>query len=181
LLAAAIACSQTKSQLNAEKADREVTRLPPGDFPQLPPAIRHELSRRGCTIPQPSGEKIRRNVIKGAFTQPGQLDWAVLCSVHQTSAILVFPNASTTRIFELARREDKNELQELRPDGGPVLGYSRQIDPVGRHFILERYRAYGGPKPPPIDHQGINDAFIGKASEVYYFHRGRWRKLTGGD
>jgi len=52
---------------------------------------------------------------------------------------------------------------------------------VGREYILSRYRAYGGPKPPTIDHQGIDDAFLEKASVVHYFHAGKWRKLTGAD
>src|ERR1035437_6235639 len=42
----------------------------------------------------------------------------------------------------------------------PISGFSTQclIRPVGRKFIMDHYRAYGGPKPPPIDHQGIESA-----------------------
>jgi hypothetical protein len=46
---------------------------------------------------------------------------------------------------------------------------------------MRHYRAYGGPKPPNIDHQGIDDAFIEKASTTHYFHQGKWLKLTGAD
>ena len=42
-------------------------------------------------------------------------------------------------------------------------------------------RPMGGPKPPPIDHQGINDAFLEKASSVHYFHEGKWLRLTDAD
>jgi hypothetical protein len=61
------------------------------------------------------------------------------------------------------------------------IGYSRAISPVGREFIVRHYVAYGGVKPPPIDHQGIDDAFVGKASVVFYFYRGKWLELTGAD
>jgi hypothetical protein len=46
---------------------------------------------------------------------------------------------------------------------------------------VEHYKAYGGEKPPAIDHEGINDLFYGKASEVLYFYRGKWLHLTGAD
>jgi len=39
----------------------------------------------------------------------------------------------------------------------------RGTSPVGREFIMRHYHAYGGIKQPPID-QGIDDAFVGKAS-----------------
>jgi hypothetical protein len=46
---------------------------------------------------------------------------------------------------------------------------------------MRHYDAYGSVKPPPIDHQGIDDAFAGKASVVLYFYRGKWLELTGAD
>ena len=58
---------------------------------------------------------------------------------------------------------------------------SREIEAVDRNYITVHYRAYGGPKPPPIDHKGINDVFVGKASVVYYLYKGEWLQLTGAD
>lgn len=168
----------TEGSLDFEKADSEVIRLSPSRFPQLPLPIRQELTRRGCTIPQVWGQNTPHNVTKGSFIQPAELDWAVLCSVNQTSTILVFRNASTSRVTEFAREPDINSLQG---EGGTQIGYSREIGAVGRQNITGYYRAYGGPKPPPIDHQGINDAFVGKASVVLYFYRGKWLELTGAD
>jgi hypothetical protein len=52
---------------------------------------------------------------------------------------------------------------------------------VGRDFIMRHYRAYGAPEPPPIDHHGIDDAFLEKASVTWYFHQGKWLQLTGAD
>jgi len=46
---------------------------------------------------------------------------------------------------------------------------------------MRHYRAYGGPEPPPIEHQGIDDAFLGKASITWYFHKGKWLRLQGAD
>jgi hypothetical protein len=47
--------------------------------------------------------------------------------------------------------------------------------------IIRHPMAYGGPKPPPIDHQGVDDEFIEKASSTWYFRGGKWLTLTGAD
>lgn len=171
-------CQAKEMPLDFQRADIAIVRLSPSKFPQLPPAIRQELTRRGCAIPQVWGGKSAHNVIKGSFIKPDEIDWAVLCSANQTSAILIFRNASPTRVIELAREADINRLQG---EGGEKIGYSREISPVGRDFIMRHYDAYGSVKPPPIDHQGIDDAFVGKASVVLYFYRGKWLELTGAD
>ncbi len=59
--------------------------------------------------------------------------------------------------------------------------YSRAIRAVGRKFILDHYRWYGGLRPPPLDHQGIEDAFVDKASLVNYCYQGKWLELQGAD
>jgi hypothetical protein len=160
------------------EADRQVTRLPPSAFPQVPTEIRRELKRRGCTIPQVSSGKKPQNVIKGEFIGKGRADWAVLCSLNGISRILIFTNASEREPLELATHWDADSLQS---GDGAAMKYSRAIEPVGREYILEHYRAYGGLKPPAVDHQGINDAFVGKASVVHYFYAGKWLELTGAD
>ena len=94
------------------------------------------------------------------------------------STILVFASGSPGNPMNIGDDEDLNMLQGV---GQGQIGYSRQIMPVGEKYILDHYPAYGGPKPPPIDHLGINDAFVGKASVVLYFYRGKWLHLTGAD
>ncbi|MCZ6760793.1 MAG: hypothetical protein O7D29_10570, partial [Gemmatimonadetes bacterium] len=79
---------------------------------------------------------------------------------------------------ELASRPDRGYLQSI---GNGQIGFSRQLSTDGRELMLAHYRAYGGPKPPPIDHQGIDDSFLEKASIVLYFHEGKWLQLTGAD
>jgi hypothetical protein len=32
-----------------------------------------------------------------------------------------------------------------------------------------------------MNHQGIDDAFLEKASVTYYYYRGKWLQLTGAD
>lgn len=143
--------------------------LAPSAFPELPQNLRRELERRGCMIPQVAEHPRPHNVIRGQFARPGQTDWAVLCSVGPVSTILVFWSGSERNPAALAAIPDADRL------------YSREIRAVGRQFILQHFQAHGGPKPPPIDHQAIDDAFVGKASVVFYWHRGKWLELTGAD
>ncbi len=161
-----------------DEAERRIVRLPPTAFPELPGNVVRELQRRGCTIPQTFLEKKPHNVIRGQFAKPGQTDWAVLCSINGSSSILVFWNGSEKNPADIAGFEDIHRLQGI---GGDEIGYSRAISPVGVKYIMDHYRAYGGPKPPPIDHQGIDDAFVEKASVILYFHRGKWLSLQGAD
>lgn len=175
---AVMAAFSVGQDLNFQAAERQIVRLPPTAFPTLPTAVVRELQHRGCGVPQESFSKPPNNVISGQFAKRGQTDWAVLCSVKGSSSILVFWNGSARNPAELARREDKLYLQSIV---GDKIGFSRGISTVGRDFIVQRYRSAGGPKPPPIDHQGINDAFLGKASVVQYFLKGEWLELPGDD
>ena len=114
-----------------------VVRLQPTAFPELPRNLVTELERQGCTIPQPYTDR-RANVIHGEFATPGQKDWAVLCSTMESTSILVFWNGSALNPTELARNPY---------DPGRIDLFIRAAD---RKFILDHYRAYDGPKPPPI-------------------------------
>jgi hypothetical protein len=155
-----------------------IVRLPPSAFPELPGNLVRELERRGCTVPQEAFTKQPHNVISGKFAKPGQTDWAVLCSVKRISTILVFWNGSERNPAEIARMEDRIFLQGITADR---MAFSRGIAPAGPDFILRHYRAYGGPAPPPMDHQGIDDAFLEKASVTWYYYGGKWLQLTGAD
>jgi hypothetical protein len=146
-----------------------IVRLPPTAFSELPKNLIAELNRRGCTIPQPYTDR-RANVIRGEFATPGQTDWAVVCLVHGFSSILVFWNGWERDPAEVAKW----------PEPDPNVIYDSFINPVDRKFILSHYQAYGGPKPPPIDHQGIESGGE-KSSEVLYYYRGKWLKLQGAD
>lgn len=145
-----------------------VQRLQPAEFPELPKSLVTDLERRGCTIPQPYTDR-KANVIRGEFAKAGQIDWAVLCSTQGSTSLLVFLNAEPNNSAVLAKIPDD-----------PRRIFDWFIRPVGRKFIMDRYRAYGGPKPPPIDHQGIESGNE-KASMVLYYYRGKWFTLQGAD
>ncbi|MEJ1936128.1 hypothetical protein WDZ92_38530 [Nostoc sp. NIES-2111] len=156
----------------------KVKRVAIREFRELPPGLAEWLTQRGCTVPQVGGDKQRRNVIPGEFFAKGEKGWAVLCSVREKSSILVFRNEGDRAPAVLAAREDSEFQQDL---GGEAMEYSRMIRAVGKEFIVKHHRAYGGPKVPAIDHEGIDDAFVGKASMVWYWVGGKWVRLQGAD
>lgn len=158
-------------------ADAATTRLPPSAFAELGRDLQTELERRGCSVPQTDwGE--RHNVVRGRFTTATQIDVAVLCSVNRVSTILVFRGGSTDSVAELAARRDRDYLQGMGPGG---IAYSRVLGVADPRSIREHHDACGGPVPPPLEHDGIDDAFAGKASVVWYWYDDGWRRLTGAD
>lgn len=160
------------------KADLSVRRLSPDTFGMLPASIRKELIRLGCTIPQTYEQERPHNVISGRFTSATGTDWAVLCSRARISTILVFRRGQTPHV-ELATSPDKEYLQGLR---GSAIGFSRLISVASARFIRAAAAAgHSGPAPPPLDHDGIDDAFAGKGSTVLYFYSGKWLTLVGSD
>jgi hypothetical protein len=163
--------------MNWAEHERKIVRLPPAAFRQLPPGVARVLRIRKCTVPQPALSKTPSNVIRGEFFAKGEPGWAVLCSVNGSTTLLVFRNDRDERPEAMNTSEDAGFLQGL---GGDKVGYSRQITAVDRRYILRHYRAYGGPEPP-IDHQGIDDAFLEKASVILYRYRGKWMPLQGAD
>lgn len=165
-------------EARAEAGVAKLRRLPVEAFRDLPRAIAGVLRARRCTIPQPERTGAPRNVIRGEFFARGQAGWAVLCSVNNSSTLLAFRNDNDTNPAAIDTSEDRSYVQEL---AGGEFGYSHAITAVGREYILRNYRAIGGPEPPPLDRQGIDDAFLGKASHTWYFYQGTWVRLTGAD
>jgi len=156
-------------------ANHAITRLEAAAFPTLPPTVSQELTRRGCTIPQAFTGGDAHNVVKGRLTSSTATDWAILCSRGQISSILVFPGGSATAL-ELAQEADAHFLQVTGPR---QIGYSRALRLASAQYIRERQDPRE--KLPPLDHDGIEDVFIEKASLVWYWHGGRWLRLAGAD
>lgn len=173
-----IAQAPGEMQKRFDEAQRQIVRLRPADFKKLPRNLIQDLERRKCTIPQEAESKPGNNVIRGEFEKRGQIDWAVLCSVDGYSSILLFWRGTEDKPGEIARAEDRKFLQEL---GGEKIGFSRKISAVGKDFIMRQHRTFGGRKPPPIDHHGIDDAFVGKASITHYYFKEKWYQLTGAE
>jgi hypothetical protein len=150
------------------RADEAIVRLQPGAFPDLPGKLRTELEHRGCTIPQPYNAGGRKkNVITGSFTSAGQTDWAVLCSHQKRSAILVFPGGHSGQVDSLAEEPDSQYLQVVA--GGQEIGYSRLLEVAPTKVVRQHF--------PLGNHAGIQDAFIEKASVVWYRSGGKWKKV----
>lgn len=165
-------------QNEREQAERETRRLRPSTFPDLPIELIKQLEKRGCTVPQVFDTPEPHNVIRGQFARKGQTDWAVLCLKNGKSSILIFWGKPARCPSELAVSEDRVFLQSI---GNGRIGYSRRIDVASKNDILENYKQYRGSLPPILDHQGIDDRFVGKASDVHYCYQGKWLKLSGAD
>ena len=159
-------------------ADIATTRLKPTVFTQLPLTIRAELERRDCTVPQPHGAIRPANVTSGHFTSGTQIDWAVLCSRERVSVILVFRGGTIADVAEVARVPDRDHLQTV---GGGVIGFSRELGVASATFIRKHHDPRSGTPLPRLDHEGIEDRFIGKGSIVWYWSNGRWLQLAGAD
>jgi hypothetical protein len=164
---------QTVDEIRA--AAKHILRLPPSDFKELPAVVRADLARRGCTIPQAQSSEPRNNVVRGHFTNPTTWDWAVLCSTNGHSAILVFRGGSTRFVARLAADDDASNVSI---EAGRAW-YSRSLRIADAEYIRVHYEAYGGPTPPPLDHDGINDGCCECCSVVWYFYKGKWLRLTG--
>jgi hypothetical protein len=174
-----IALSTGTLLASQQAANAAIVRLKPAAFPALPVTVRRYLDRRGCEIPQAFSDKTPHNVVRGRFTSANVMDIAVLCSKAQVSKVLVFRGGKISAIAELAELPDEGFLQGV--DGDGTVGYSRALRVASPSYIRKRNAAYGGPKPAPMDHDGINDIFVGKASVVWYWYRGRWLQLQGAD
>jgi hypothetical protein len=157
-----------------------IRRLAPASFPKLPRAIRHDLERRGCLIPQPYSEHAPANVVHGSFTAAKVSEWAILCSVRHLSQILIYRSLTNRNAVvrdSLLRSADVAWMQGV---GGNQRGYSRMI----RRLPLEQIRGWrqdadGHAVPQPIDHDAIEQTFIEKSAEGFYYVAGRlYRQLT---
>lgn len=169
--------SQREWESRAKESVGQIRRLPPSAFPGLPASIVELLNARKCRVPQPSPRGTAKNVVHGEFLARGEQGWAVLCSVNNSTTLLAFGNERDTHPQVINTTNDRYSVTFTGKD----VGYARELSPVSRENIMSHYRAYGGPKPPLIDHQGIDDSFDEKVSVIWYFHAGKWLKLQGAD
>lgn len=161
-----------------DRAARLTTRLPPSAFTELPKQFAEELEQLGCTIPQSAYTGERGNVIHGNFAARGQEDWAVLCSRGGTSVILVFWGGPAQCARELALAEDKSYLQGL---GSGRIGFSRGIRTRDSYHVYPSEDSVGGDRDVKLEHDGIDNAFEGKASSVLFCRAGTWIRFSGAD
>lgn len=160
------------------EAEKQIVRLDPIAFNELPREIVNELKAMKCAVPQTYERSKPHNVINGSFAERTQMDWAVLCSRKGVSLIKVFWGGAARCPSEISGGQDQKWLQDI---GNDKIGYSRAIGSASEEAILKYHQQYEGPSPLPISHQGIEDHFIGKASIVHYCSNGKWITLTGAD
>ena len=147
-------------------------------FTGIPRWLTTELTRRHCSIPQSFGANRPHNIIRGFFNDGKVSDWAALCSREQVSTILVFWDEQARNVAELSSEPDADYLQVvLRGE----IGFSRAIGVATPATIRRYHRAFGDGELPALSHSGIDDAFVGKGSVVWYWRGGKWLRLTGAD
>jgi len=159
-------------------ADRNIVRLSPDSFPQLPKIVSSYLKFEGYTIPQSYLITVKpHNVISGHFKNGSQTDWAVLASKDRVSSILIFWNGMLDTISSIGIAPDKDYLQGI---GGKAIAFSRSIELIGRKAVLDYV---GGTDNVTLinEHDGINDLFLDKASAIHYLSSGKWYKFYGVD
>lgn len=168
---------------STESTNKGIVRLSPARFSSLPPSIKRELERRGCTIPQYWGAKAPLNVISGSFAKAGQKDHAVLCSRDGASEIEVFWGG-TARCPSPVPGSNESDETYLQTGSRGDFEYSRAIDEarLTRLSSIAEYQQYSGsPKAPSNNHEGIENTYIGKGSTILYCHQGSWVELPGSD
>jgi len=178
LFGLSIALGSQQSKDIWEIADIETKRFPPEIFSKLPSNIVIKLQAENYTIHQTYANLTPHNVIHGEFLKKGQIDWAILCSKNRISSIIIFWGGSEKNYSKISERPDREYLQNI---GNGKIGYSRIISVAEKNFILDHYKAYGGLIPPNIEHEGIDDGFVGKGSIVHYYYKGKWLQLKGAD
>lgn len=156
------------------KADKEVRRLRPQVFTQLPLLIRKDLEKRGCTIPQCCEDKKPHNVARGSFVHKGQTDWIVLCSTGRVSSIMVYVAGSPRNVLITETLPDLNFLQSM---GENNIMYSRSIGRIPDKSILKMFLDAGRQVKLSDIHDGIADMFAEKGSAVYYYENRKWTQV----
>ncbi len=178
----------TLYQKPVEEMDHPNKLISPAAFSRLPKNIVKNLQARRCKIPQIIYPRPghywnpgRHNVIRGRFAKPDQYDLAVFCLRDGSSSILVFWGGSTTSVAEIEKQPDV--MWSHFKDG--VGDYGRAIFSADKTTILRYHKDYHqpgiDPPLPPIDHDGIEDAYLEKASMIHYYYRGKWLALHGAD
>ena len=157
---------------DGKRWDYSIRKLPPSSFPALPTALRQELEKRQCMIPQTYQAKSPENVVTGEFLEKGARSWAVLCSREGNSTLLVFGSDPLSPPAELATRKD---VEATVPRViTPGLGFAWGID----NAHPKRIRSFQFNKDR-YDHDGVEDAMLARGSSIHYCQQGKWTSLQG--
>jgi len=139
----------------------------PEEFTNLHPAIREELTRRRCRIPQETTTTIPHNLIWGEFDHRGQQDLVVLCVREKSAVAYVFwaGDAARMEVFAFAGHGDTLTV-------GTPEDIEAHADPTA---------TVTADMPQTIDHDAIEVGCCECCSSYYYRHRGIWFRAPGAD
>jgi len=176
-------CAQTAAQPwihagQVQIANRSVPylirNLPPSAFPLLPSAVRAELDRRSCLIPQTFQAHQPENAIHASLLSPGSSDWAVLCNAAGSITLLVFAEGSSAPLA-MAHAAETERLQPHDSTG--ALGFNWGIDPATPDQVRE---AQAGllPRPARLSHDALADSTLERHTLYHYFANGQWTLLA---
>ncbi|MGA3032877.1 MAG: hypothetical protein ABSD70_06315 [Terracidiphilus sp.] len=155
-----------------------IRHLPVNAFPELPPAIATELTRRGCLIPQTYEAHRPENVAHASLEHKGSSDWAVLCSVNGTVSLLVFLASSNGEPTVVAAA---SEISRLQAHGSSaVLGFNWGIDPVSPEQVHVAQLGMRHP-PPRLDHDALADSIIDQKTIYRVYTHGTWTTIDTQD
>ena len=147
-----------------------IRHLPVNSFPQLPASVQDELNRRGCLVPQTYEARGPENVVQASLERKGSVDWAVLCSVHGTSSLLVF-FADGAEPMVLASAP---ETERLQADGGSgTLGFNWAIDRATPQQVRQA-QAGMRRRPPMLDHDALADSLVDQKTVYHYYSGKSW-------
>jgi len=155
-----------------------IRHLPIASFPQLPAAVKDDLSRRGCLIPQTYEAHRPENVIHGSFERAGSSDWAALCSIHGAVSLLVFFGSDPSHPSEIASAPETERLQAHDRSG--VLGFNWGIDSASPKQVRQAQTGVS-PRPPAIDHDAIAGSIVEHDTVYHYYSNGAWTLLPTDD
>jgi hypothetical protein len=168
-LLAAAASAQTPSQ-DVQK------RVSPDVYTAAPPAVRAELKKQHCELPQTQHwDQTRLNIVSGHFADRSQNDWAAICMGSDGSTrVLVFWGKAARCPAEI--RNGWALQGHFKPgEAGSLYMLAAQAKQ-----ILEYRKFFGDPHDNQVVHEGIE---VGgdEASLIYYCHQGKWLELQGND
>ena len=154
--------------VDGHAASYVIHHLPASSFPQLPARVQGVLNQRGCLIPQTYEAHQPENVVQASLERRGSMDWAVLCSEHDTVSLLVFFGDNLVAPYVL---ETAPETERLEPHGANgALGFDWGIDAATPEQVHQAQAAMRR-SPPQIDHDALADSIIDQ-TEVYHYYAG---------
>ena len=151
-----------------------IRRLPVESFPDLPEAVSTALNGRGCLIPQTYQAHRPENVIHASFDRPGSSDWAVLCSAHGTTELLVFFERIPGKAMMVASAPELERIQ--RHGSTKIWGFDWGIDPVSPKNVHEAQSA-SEHHAQRVDHDALADSILEQKTVYHFYTNGQWVKL----